>query len=173
MARELRLMLAAALLAACGGGAADAGTTATDPSIDEPATPAAAQAATDTVAAPVAIAFDTAAARGERPLLREVYRWDAAPRDPFRPVFVLEGSGPELPDLVLSSVIHDPNVASKSIATFSDRGSSKRYVVGLGERIGRLTVVEITGESVTLRMNDFGTIRDQTYHVRRSEDGTP
>ncbi len=173
MARELRLMLAAALMAACGG-AADGGTAATDgPSIDEPVNPPAAQAAPDTVAAPVAIAFDTAAARGERPLLREVYRWDAAPRDPFRPVFVLEGSGPELPDLVLSSVIHDPNVASKSIATFSDRGSSKRYVVGLGERIGRLTVVEITGDAVTLRMNDFGTIRDQTYHVRRSEDGTP
>ncbi len=166
MAREASLLLAAMLLG-CGGGAGDTA---------NPDSAAAAEtaAAADTMpAGPAPIAFDTAAARGERPLMREAYAWDPAPRDPFRALFVSESGGPELPDLVLTSVIQQPTDPSKSIAIFQDRGSSRRYTVSPGQRIGRLTVVEITAGAVTLRMNDYGTIRDQTYHVRRSEDGTP
>ena len=170
MARDARLLAGLLLLAACGGGAAtdDA---ATPPIDDAAATPAADSAAP---AAHVAVAFDTAAAAGERPLLREVYRWDPAPRDPFRPLFTAEaGGGPELGDLSLSSVIYQPSDPSRSIAIFQDRGSSRRYTVSPGQRIGRLTVVQISPGIAVLRLNDFGTIRDQTFHVRRSEDGTP
>jgi hypothetical protein len=161
-------MIGLLFVAACGGGG-------TDTVVDTVGTDAAAQPAADSAPAmgPAPVAFDTAAARGERPLLREVYRWDPAPRDPFRPMFVSELTGPELPDLLLSSVIYQRSDPSRSIAIFQDRGSSKRYSVSPGQRIGRLTVVEIGPGTATLRMNDFGTLRDQTYHVRRSEDGTP
>lgn len=168
---DARLLAGLLLVAACGGGAATDATV--DPAVEDPAV---AQAAADSVAAlgPAPVAFDTAAARGERPLLREVYRWDAAPRDPFRPLFTAETvGGPEMADLVLSSVIYQPSDPSRSIAIFQDRGSSRRYTVSPGQRIGRLTVVEISPGTAVLRMNDFGTIRDQTFHVRRSEDGTP
>lgn len=172
MARDARLLAGLVLIAACGGAATDA---TTDPAVDG-AVPADAAATQDSLAAApvVGIAFDTAAARGERPLLREVYRWDAAPRDPFRPLFTAEASsGPEIGDLVLSSVIYQPSNPSRSIAVFQDRGSTRRFTVSPGQRIGRLTVVEISPGTAVLRMNDFGTIRDQTFHVRRSEDGTP
>jgi len=169
MAREATLALAA-LLIGCGGGGGDAA----NPDSAAQADSAATAAATDTTPpGPPPIAFDTAAARGERPLMREAYAWDPAPRDPFRPLFVMAGGGPELPDLVLTSVIQAPSDPSKSIAVFQDRGSNRRYTVSPGQRIGRMTVVEIAQGSVTLRMNDYGTIRDQTYHVRQSEDGTP
>jgi hypothetical protein len=165
------MLVALVLLAACGG--ADTTDTTTTVSIEE-GTPAAPAPATDTApAGPAPVAFDTAAARGERPLLREIYYWDAADRDPFRPLFVSERGGPEFPDLVLTSVLYQPSNPSRSVAVFSDRGSTRRYTVTQGQRIGRLTVVEIAPGTVVLRMNDFGTIRDQTYQVRRSEDGTP
>lgn len=168
MAREASLVLAA-LLIGCGGGG---DTAATPDTAAEAGAPAA--AATDTTPpGPPPVAFDTAAARGERPLMRETYAWDPAPRDPFRPLFVMAGGGPELPDLVLTSVIQAPSDPDKSIAVFQDRGSNRRYTVSPGQRIGRLTVVDIAQSTVTLRMNDYGTIRDQTYHVRQSEDGTP
>lgn len=173
MACDARLLAGLLLVAACGGGATDAtadGVIVTD----EAAAAAAAAADSVAAAAPAPIAFDTAAARGERPLLREIYRWESAPRDPFRPLFALEAvSGPELADLVLTSVLHQPSDPSRSVAIFQDRGSSRRYTVSPGQRIGRLTVVQISPGTAVLRMNDFGTLRDQTYHVRRSEDGTP
>jgi hypothetical protein len=59
------------------------------------------------------------------------------------------------------------------VAVFRDAGNNKRYTVGMGDRIGRLSVVRIEEGTATLRMNDFGTYRDQTYSLRRSEDGTP
>ncbi len=166
MAREASLFLAA-LLIGCGGGADAAATP------DSAATTGAAAATDTTPPGPAPIAFDTAAARGERPLMRETYAWDPAPRDPFKPLFVADMSGPELPDLVLTSVIEQPSDPSKSIAIFQDRGSSRRFTVSPGQRIGRLTVVEISAGAVTLRMNDYGTIRDETYHVRQLEGGTP
>lgn len=166
-----RLLTGLLFLAACGG---DVATDAT--AEDSIADGAIAAATADTAApqGPPPVAFDTAAARGERPLLREVYRWESAPRDPFRPLFSLESvGGPEMADLSLSSVIYQPSDPSRSIAIFQDRGSNRRYTVSTGQRIGRLTVVEINPGTAVLRMNDFGTIRDQTFHVRRSEDGTP
>jgi hypothetical protein len=172
-ARLLLLLLAAA----CGGGAADA-TTETDPAlvIDETAAPPAAtpaDSAARAAAPPVTEAFDTAAARGERPLLREVYGWRGGGRDPFRPLVTQQAGGPELVDLALTSVLYQASDPSRSIAIFRDTGNNERYTVGVGDRIGRLSVVAITSGSATLRMNDFGTYRDQTYSLRRSEDGNP
>ena len=170
---DARLLAGLLFVAACGGdGATDA---TVDPATADPAAAAAAASPDSAVEqGPPGVAFDTAAARGERPLLRETYRWDGAPRDPFRPLFTAEASGgPEMADLILSSVIYQPSDPSRSIAIFQDRGSSRRYTVSPGQRIGRLTVVEINPGTAVLRMNDFGTIRDQTFQVRRSEDGTP
>jgi hypothetical protein len=170
-----RLLLLGLLLVGCGG---DEPTDATvpDPStqLEEPAATAATPpAATAPVATVAPEAFDTAAARGERPLLREVYGWRGGGRDPFRPLVVAQAGGPELVDLVLTSVLYQASDPSRSVAIFRDTGNNKRYTVGMGDRIGRLSVVGITNGTATLRMNDFGTTRDQTYSLRRSEDGNP
>lgn len=164
MRSDARLLLLGLFLVACGG---------EDPAVDAAATqpnPPAAAAATAVDTTP-AIAFDTAAARGERPLLREVYYWQGGVRDPFRPLMIAEAGGPELVDLTLTSVVYLSSDPSRSVANFRDDGNGNRYTVGPGDRIGRLTVVSIRDGEATLRMNDFGTYREQTYSLRRSEDG--
>jgi hypothetical protein len=173
MRSDARLLLLAILLAACGGGDVDdTVTTGGDPALEEAETPPPAPAAAPAAAnGPVAVQFDTAAARGERPLLREVYYWRGSGRDPFRPLVEASASGPELVDLSLTSVMYQASDPSRSVAVFRDNGNGRRYTVGPGDRIGRLTVVSIRDGAATLRMNDFGTIRDQTYSLRRSEDG--
>lgn len=174
MRNSSRLLLLGLFVAACGGGDATEATDTPPVSIEEPTTPA--PAATTTAAQTVTVApepFDTAAARGERPLLREVYGWRGGGRDPFRPLVVEQTGGPEMVDLVLTSVLYQRNDPSRSVAIFRDSGNNKRYTVGVGDRIGRLAVVSIQEGTATLRMNDFGTSRDQTYSLRRSEDGNP
>ncbi len=173
MRSDLKLTVAVALLlVACGGGDAPDVAQA-DPLFEDEAAPAPAAAPALVEVSSAQPAFDTAAARGERPLLREVYAWRGGVRDPFRPLMTMETGGPELIDMVLTSVLYQPRDPSRSIAIFRDNGSNKRYTVSPGDRIGRLAVVSIQEGRATLRMNDFGTYRDQTYSLRRLEDGTP
>ncbi len=169
MRSDARLLLLGLLLVACGG-AEDPAVADPGSGIEEPVNPPPAAAAT-TLDTTTAIAFDTAAAAGERPLLREVYYWRGGGRDPFRPLMVAEAGGPELVDLTLTSVVYQPSDPSRSVAIFRDEGNGRRYTVGPGDRIGRLTVISIRDGAATLRMNDFGTYREQTYSLRRSEDG--
>ena len=77
-------------------------------------------------------------------------------------------SGPELPDLELSSVLYNTNDPSRSVAMFREKGSNRIHTVNPGQTIGgRLIVASIGPSTATLRMNDFGTIREQTYTLRR------
>ena len=168
MHRDLRC-LAVLLLAACGGGGD--GLDETEAMLAEEGAPASAAAAP---AAPVAaapmVAVDTLAASGQRPLLRESYSYRGGGRDPFRSVINVAVSGPELPDLSLVGVIYDPANARNSVATFRDAGSNRRYNVSPGQSIGRLFVADVSSTSATLRMNDFGVIREQTYSLRTREN---
>jgi hypothetical protein len=174
-AREALLMLAL-LVTACGGGTEDPGGQVFTPEQEAARAAAADPSQPPAEMTPTAMAtdFDTVAARGERPLLREAYSWGGAGRDPFRPLNTIERSGPELPDLMLVSVIYQRTDPSRSIAVFRDVGSNRRYTVSPGDRIGgKLAVSAITTGSATLRMNDFGTFREQTYTIRQPMDVTP
>jgi hypothetical protein len=162
-------MLAAMMvLAACGGGA-HATTTTTAPA--DTAKPAAKPKVV--AVAPPAPAFDTAAAAGTRPLVRETYHYEGGARDPFKPLIAPVDRGPELPDLRLVAIIYDDQHASGSIATFRDIGDDHRYTLNPGQRLGRLSVVSITANTVKLRQDDFGTEREQTYSLRKPEDEQP
>ena len=115
--------------------------------------------------------FDTAAAAGQRPLVRETYHYEAtAVRDPFKPYVDQIERGPELPDLRLVALLYDDRDPKGSIATFRDIGNDHRYTVSPGQRIGRISVVSVTSSTVKLRMDDFGTVREQTYSMRKPED---
>ncbi len=172
MIRKAPWLVMTALVLACGGDeAADA---AADPAatVEEGApAPAPAAAATPAAATPMATsAIDTAAAAGERPLLREVYSWQGGGRDPFRSMLTTSNTGPELPDLTLVAIIYDRGNPSNSLAMFRENGSNRRFSVGPGQNIGRLTVAAVRPNSATLRLNDFGTVREQTYSLRQTED---
>jgi len=161
----------AALAMACGGGAeGDAAADSTAGIEEGAATPAPAPAAAPTAAPAPSPVIDTAAAAGERPLLREVYGWQGGGRDPFRSMVTTASTGPELPDLTLVAVIYDRSNPSNSLALFRENGSNRRFSVGPGQSIGRLTVAAVRPNSATLRLNDFGTVREQTYSLRQTED---
>lgn len=175
MVRETLLFLALGSLAACGSAAEEEPgkfVTIADTSQKAGTLPPGEVAA----ASAMPTGFDTVAARGERPLLRESYGWSGGGRDPFRPLVTLALSGPDLVDLTLVSVIYQRSDPARSVAVFRDNGSGKRYTVSQGDRIpkgGKLLVAGITTGGATLRMNDFGTTREQTYTIRQTLDVTP
>lgn len=118
--------------------------------------------------------FDTVAAAGVRPLVRETYRYESTGlRDPFKPYVEQVDHGPELADLRLVALLYDAGDPNGSIATFRDIGNDHRYTVSPGQRLGRISVVSVTASTVKLRMDDFGTMRDQTYSLRKPEDQKP
>ena len=169
MRRDLPL-LAVLVLAACGGGGDGLDETEALLTEDGVPAPAAATSAAPVAAAAPAMVVDTLAASGERPLLRESYNYQGGGRDPFRSVINVSVSGPELPDLALVGVIYDASNSRNSVATFRDAGSNRRYNVSPGQSIGRLFVADVSSTSATLRMNDFGVIREQTYSLRTREN---
>lgn len=172
MTRKAPWLVLAALGMACGGGASgdaakpDSAATAAEGT----ATPAAAPADPAAPASAPTGPIDTAAAAGERPLLREVYGWQGGGRDPFRSMLTVANNGPELPDLTLVAIIYDRSNPSNSLALFRENGSNRRFSVGPGQNIGRLTVAAVRPNSATLRLNDFGAVREQTYSLRQTED---
>jgi hypothetical protein len=118
--------------------------------------------------------FDTVAAAGMRPLVRETYHYESSTlRDPFKPFVEQVERGPELADLRLVALLFDASDPAGSIATFRDIGNDHRYTVSPGQRLGRISVVSVTASTVKLRVDDFGTMRDQTYSLRKPEDQKP
>ncbi len=109
-----------------------------------------------------------------RPLVRETFKYEGSTvRDPFKPYIDLSERGPELPDLRLVALLYDESDPTGSIVTFRDIGNDHRYTVSPGQRIGRISVVSVTANTVKLRMDDFGTVREQTYALRKPEDQKP
>lgn len=186
--RASRLLGLLAALAACGGdsGAEDGLTVRAgspeaaaveSPAAEQPQPAAAApQTQTPTTggsAAAAGIESMTDSTGALKPLLRETYAWSGSGRDPFRALVSIERSGPEFPDLELTGVIYSDSDPSGSVAMFREHGSTRRYAVNPGDMIGRLYVARITQNGATLRMNDFGTVREQTYSLRGSGDENP
>ena len=157
------------LLMACGGSPPPAAATATDSTARADSIAKAAKAV-HVVKGP---AFDTAAAAGMRPLVRETYTYEGTGTDPFKPLVVEVERGPALADLRLVAILYDAGDPSGSIATFRDIGNDHRYTVAPGQRIGRIAVVSVAANSVRLREDDFGTARDQLYTLRKPQDETP
>ncbi|HEY4319655.1 MAG TPA: hypothetical protein VGM77_00645 [Gemmatimonadales bacterium] len=164
------------LLAACGGDA-KASTTSTIVPADSAAhdsSKAGGKPGAKVVVKAKGQLFDTAAAGGLRPLVRETYQYEAsALRDPFQPLVQAVERGPELPDLRLVAILYDDHRADGSIVTFRDIGDDHRYTLSPGQHLGRISVVEVTATTVKLREDDLGTARDQTYSLRKPGDEKP
>lgn len=178
MRRESLSLLALATLLGCGGGKVVLSPADSTAAVKSDAALAAGAARRKAAAVAHAdkmrrLAVDTIAAAGGRPLLRESYAYQGAARDPFRSVMATVVRGPELPDLRLTAIFFDDRDPGNSIGVFRDVGSNRRYDVHPGQRIGRIYVASMTRKDVTLRLDDFGTVREQTYSLRKAEDETP
>ncbi len=170
MLRNLSWAAAVVLLAACGGG--DEVPAVSDSAAAANAATAAANAAKRAGgdAGGLNGVIDTLAAAGERPLMRESFSYSGMSRDPFRSMITATVSGPALTDLVLTAVLFDEQNARNSVAVFRETGSNRRHTVHPGDRIGRLYVSGMTRVTATLRFDDYGNVREQTYSLRPMED---
>jgi hypothetical protein len=173
MGDRAMLMVPLLLLVACGGSPATADAKANPDSVAKDSSAKVAASGKKAVVVHHR-AFDTLAAGGGRPLVREVFQYQGGgSRDPFKPIVQDVAHGPELPDLRLVAILYDSRRPGSSIATFRDIGDNHRYTVSPGQRIGRLAVISINENTVKLREDDFGTSREQVYSLRKPEDDQP
>ncbi len=160
-----------AMALACGGGdeTPPPGTpAATQP--PAPGTPAA--AAAGQAAAPAdSVARDTTANRTG--LVREVFGYRSAGRDPLRSLLTSGDIRPLLADLRLTTVVYDPRYPARSVAVLRDVSTTKRYDVRVDDALGHMRVVEIRPTEVVLSVEEFGQERQVTLALPKKQEGIP
>lgn len=170
--RRLLVAGGVAALMACAGGepAPQPGTPAQQPPAPggqaQPSSGPAAQAA----AAPDTAAADTAAARTG--LIREVFSYRSAGRDPFRSLLTSGEVRPLLEDLRLMGIWYDARYPARSVAVLRDVSVNKRYDVRVDDELGRMRVVEIRPTEIVLAVEEFGVERQVTLALKKQE-GVP
>lgn len=158
------VVLAAAVVA-CG---------AADQAAVDPAVQAAQAAAAARAAAAAMAAADTGSAEGSVGIVREVFTYVGADRDPFRSLMTNDaGLRPFVKDLRVTSIIFDARYPARSVAVLRDVTAGEGYQVRAGDRVGRLLVTEVREYEVVISVEDFGQSRQVVIPVRRRQEGNP
>lgn len=110
---------------------------------------------------------DTSSTGGSQTYEREVFRYPASSRDPFKPINAGQQLGPRFDDLELTGVIYNPNVGS--VAVLLDRATGKRYRLHEGDTVGETRVVTIQPSEVDFIVSGFGVSRRETLQVKKRE----
>lgn len=165
----LALVLAAL---ACGGEDAPLprpGTPAAQQPAAPPGTPPAAvpTAAAGAPAAPDTAAQDTMANRTG--LVREVFAYRSAGRDPLQSLLSSGDIRPLVDDLRLTTIVYDARYPARSVAVLRDVSVNKRYDVRVDDELGRLRVIEIRPREVLFSLEEFGVTRQVTLALARQE----
>lgn len=156
------VVLAAAVVAACGGA---------DPAPADSAVQAA-QAAAAAAAARAAAAADTGSADGSVGIVREVFTYVGSARDPFRSLMMDDaGLRPFVEDLRVTSIIFDARYPARSVAVLRDMTADQTYQVRAGDIVGRLLIDEIRENEVVISVNEFGQSRRVVISIRRRQGG--
>jgi hypothetical protein len=158
--------LVASALACGGGGAPAPGAPA-----QQPAAPAAASAAAPAQGARDTTAQDTLA--GRTGLVREVFGYRSAGRDPLLSLLTSGEIRPLLEDLRLTTVVYDPRYPARSVAVLRDVSVNKRYDVRVDDELGHMRVVEIRPTEVVLTIEEFGQERQVTLALPKKQEGIP
>lgn len=158
------VLAAGLLLANCGGG-------------EEPPPPGtpAEQATGEEPAA------DTAGEQAGGPqLMREVFTYRGAGRDPFLSLIRTGDVRPVLTDLRVTSITYDERYPTNSVAVLRDTSQACelsptercRYTVQAGDVLGRLTIAQVRRYEVVVVYEEFGEERRQVLRLRRGQEGT-
>jgi len=123
----------------------------------------AAQARRDTTAHP-----DSAAASTE--LVREVFSYEGAGRDPFISLLKSGDVRPLIADLKLVAIVYDARYPARSVAVLRDITNGKRYRAKVGEVFGRLRVTQIRPREVVFTVQEYGYERQQTLSLAKQEE---
>ncbi len=158
--------LLALLLLACAGGAEDP---ATEVALDEEGNPVAAAAPAPTPAAPRPLPAEVLA-EVDTTILREVFSYTGASRDPFLSLVGTTSTGPAVSDLELAAIYYVAGNPGLTTAVLRERVSGRRHTVRTGQRIGRLYVGSITEQDIWFTIDDFGVQRRESLTLRKQED---
>jgi len=111
--------------------------------------------------------------RGETELVREVFSYRGATRDPFVSLIESGDVRPLVQDLRITSITYDPRYPAASVAVLRDTIVNQSYALRVGDEVGRIRVAEITPGQVVLVISEFGSERQVVLRQRRRQEGTP
>ena len=124
--------------------------------------------------APPTFATDTATPASQSTALsREVFSYRGAGRDPFRSLLSANDANlrPFFEDLRLVSVQYDGSFPARSVAVLRDTTLNDRYTVKVGDRLGRLQVMEIRPGQVIFTRQNLGVSEQVMLETRRRGQG--
>ena len=126
--------------------------------------------AAGTVAAPAAapsasIARSTSAIPTSITIARETFDYArVGRRDPYKSLMTSTDIRPLLSDLKLVSVAYDSS-GTHSVAVLRDITTKERYMLKVGQQLGRLRVASIKSKSVVFSIDEFGFNRQETLQM--------
>jgi hypothetical protein len=125
--------------------------------------------AAGTVAAPAAAAPSSATSASAIPtsitISREVFDYArTGRRDPYKSLMTSSDIRPLISDLKLMSVAFDSS-GTHSVAVLRDINSKERYMLQVGQQLGRMRVASIKHRSVVFSIDEFGFNRQETLQM--------
>ncbi|UCG84883.1 MAG: hypothetical protein JSW71_13125 [Gemmatimonadota bacterium] len=102
----------------------------------------------------------------ETELIREVFSYRGAARDPFVSLLRTADIRPFLQDLQVKSIMYDPRHPAMSVAVLRDTVAGKAYPVRVGDELGRMRVGDIVPGEVVLVVVEFGSERQVVLRQR-------
>lgn len=118
---------------------------------------------------PVAPA-DSAAPPAAPSLVREVFAYEGAGRDPFLSLIRTGDVRPLISDVRLVAVYYDARYPARSVAVLRDITTSRVYRVKPGEIIGRLKTSQIRPREVVFTVQEFGYERQETLSLATQQE---
>jgi hypothetical protein len=114
---------------------------------------------------------DSAAASAPPPsLVREVFAYEGAGRDPFMSLIKSGDVRPLISDVRLVAVYYDARYPARSVAVLRDITTSRIYRVKPGEIIGRLRTTQIRPREVVFTVQEFGYERQETLTLATQQE---
>ncbi len=124
------------------------------------------------LAAPAAAQQPAAPADSLAPpmLVREVFTFEGAGRDPFISLIATGDVRPLISDVRLVAVYYDARYPARSVAVLRDITTNKVYKVKPGEIIGRLRTTQIRPREVVFTVQEFGYERQETLALATEQE---
>ncbi len=111
------------------------------------------------------------ASESQTELMREVFSYRGAGRDPFLSLLQSGDVRPLIEDLRVTSVAYDPRYPTNSVAVLRDTIANETYAVRVGDELGRMTIAEIHPGEVVVTIMEFGSERQEI--LRQRQERTP
>ena len=113
---------------------------------------------------------DSAVAPAPPSLVREVFAYEGAGRDPFMSLIRTGDVRPLISDVRLVAVYYDARYPARSVAVLRDITTSRIYRVKPGEIIGRLKTSQIRPREVVFTVQEFGYERQETLTLATQQE---